>query len=908
MRQIRALLARLAGMFTKNRADDELKEELQSHLEMETAENIRRGMSPEDARRHALVASGGLTRAVEAVRDRRGLPWLESVAADLRYALRTLRRSPAFTAVVVVTLALGIGANTAIFSVVHAVLLKPLPNRDGDRLLYLRQSADGPGQANISFSVPEVHDLRAGVPSLGGIAEYSPWNLTLQGDNDAVRLDVGLVTGNYFDVMGLSPVLGRLTRPSDDGAGVPPVMVLTHDFWVKRFSGNPAIVGRQVKLDGQSVTVIGVLQPAPFFPDRIDALLNMVVSPHHVSAMMVQNRSHRMTEVVARLAPGATVAQARTEVAAVYARLQNDYKEAYNPGSHYRIVVTPFKEALGERARLTLWLLMAAAAFVMIISAANVANLTLMRGVRREHELVVRAALGAGVARLRRLLLVENLVLTLLGAVSGVAIALVAVRLLISLAARYSPRAGEIRLDGVVLGFTLALSVALALLLSFIASLPREGTFASWISAGVRRMSGSLRKQRLQRGLVVAQVAVSVVLLAGAGLLTRTMIRLSEVDSGLRTESVFAMDVPLLQLSGGPSSGTDPMAWFRHIMELDVAAKEQYERMRSEIRALPGVDEAGLGSSIPLAASMMTFDVKAEGQSLTVGEAVPRADVRTAGPEYFRASGIPLLAGREFTSTDRAGSELVVIVNKTFADRFFPGADPIGKRIAWTGPLLKLSPISGDWRTIIGVSGNTRDGGLDAEPRASVFMPFAQMLSIGGALVIRGDSNAPGLVAAATRIVHRIAPAAPIVKVLTVAQIKDQSVSPRRLNAELVSSFGILALIIAAVGIAGVLAFSVSARTTEIGIRMSLGADRGQVQRMILREGGVLLVLGLVVGVAGAFFATGLVRGLLFGVAPRDPTTFFGVALLMLAIGIVACWIPALRASRIDPAIAMRSA
>jgi putative ABC transport system permease protein len=908
MRHLRAALARLAGFFTKDRADDELKEELQAHLDMETAEYIRRGMAPDGARRRALLASGGLTQAAEAVRDQRGLPWLESVVADIRYALRTLRCSPAFTAVVVLTLALGIGANTAIFSVVHGVLLKPLPNRDGDRLLYLRQSADGPGQANISFSVPEVHDLRTGVPSLGGIAEYSPWNLTLQGDNDAVRLDVGLVTGNYFDVMGLAPVRGRLTRPSDDGAGVPPVMVLTHDFWIKRFGGDPGIVGRQVKLDGQSVTVIGVLQPAPFFPDRIDALLNMVVSPHHVSAMMVQNRSHRMTEVVARLAPGATVAQARTEVAAVYARLQRDYKEAYNPGSHYRIAVTPFKEALGERARLTLWLLMGAAAFVMIISAANVANLTLMRGVRREHELVVRAALGAGVARLRRLLLVENLVLTLVGAVFGVVIALVGVRLLVSLAARYSPRASEIRLDDVVLGFTLALSVALALLLSFIASLPREGSFASWISAGVRRTSGSMRKQRLQRGLVVAQVAVSVVLLAGAGLLTRTMIRLSEVDSGLRAEEVFAMDVPLLQLSGGPSGGTDPMAWFRHIMELDVAAKEQYERMRSEIQALPGVTEAGLGSSLPLAASTMTFDVQAEGQALAVGEAVPRADVRTASPEYFRASGIPLLLGREFTSTDGASSGLVVIVNKTFADKFFPGEDPIGKRIAWTGPLLKLSPISGDWRTIVGVSGNTRDGGLDAEPRATVFMPFAQMLSIGGALVIRADSNAPGLVAAATRIVHRIAPAAPIVKVLTLAQIKDQSVSPRRLNAELVSSFGLLALIIAAVGIAGVLAFSVSARTTEIGIRMSLGADRGQVQRMILREGGVLLALGLVLGIAGAFFATGLVRGLLFGVAPRDPTTFVGVALLMMAIGIVACWIPALRASRIDPAIAMRSA
>ncbi|HMA42906.1 MAG TPA: ABC transporter permease, partial [Gemmatimonadales bacterium] len=406
MRYVRAALRRLAAVFTGHRTDDELREELQAHLEMETAENVRRGMHPDEARRQALLASGGLTQAAEAVRDRRGLPWIENLAADVRYALRTLRHSPGFTIVVVITLALGLGANTAIFSVVRGVLLRPLPNRDGDRLLYLRQSADGPGQANISFSVPEVRDLRTGVPSLGGIAEYSPWSLTLQGDDDAVRIDVGLVTGNYFDVMGLSPVLGRLTRPSDDGPGVPPVMILTHAFWIKRFGGDAGVIGRQVKLDGQSVTVIGVLQPAPFFPDRIDALLNMVVSPHHVSAMMIQNRSHRMTEVVARLAPGASLAQARAEVASVYTRMQRDYKDAYNPGSHYRLAVIPFKEALGERARLTLWLLMGAAAFVMIISAANVANLTLMRGVRREHELVVRAALGAGVARLRRLLLV----------------------------------------------------------------------------------------------------------------------------------------------------------------------------------------------------------------------------------------------------------------------------------------------------------------------------------------------------------------------------------------------------------------------------------------------------------------------------------------------------------------------
>ena len=537
---------------------------------------------------------------------------------------------------------------------------------------------------------------------------------------------------------------------------------------------------------------------------------------------------------------------------------------------------------------------MGAAAFVMIISAANVTNLTLMRGVRREHELVVRAALGAGVLRLRRLLLVENLVLTFMGAILGVIIAIGGVGLLISLAERYSPRANEIRLDVVALAFTLALAVTVALLLSFAAPLPKEGTFASSISSGGRRMSGSLRKQRLQRTLVVAQIAVSVVLLAGAGLLTRTMIRLSQVNTGLRTEDVLTMPVQLLNPA-------------RLDAATDATNKELYDRMRREVEALPGVIEVGLGSTMPLRRTPLDFDVKADGKSLAVGEAVPHADLRTASPEYFRAAGIPLLKGREFSTTDWPGSGRVVIINQTFANRFYPSEDPVGKRIAFTGEVLRFTPVGGDWRTIVGVVGNTQDGGLDAEPRLVVFAPFAQEFAMLGGLVIRADSNASELAAAATRIVRRIAPTVPIENAMTVAQIKDQSVAPRRLNAALVSSFGILAVIIAAVGIAGVLAFSVSARTSEIGIRMSLGADSGQVQRMILKEGGVLLAIGLVLGVAGAFFAARVIRGLLFGVPPHDPTTFLGVAVMMAAIGIVACWIPALRAARIDPAIAMRS-
>lgn len=809
---------------------------------------------------------------------------------DLKYALRSLFRARGFTIAVILTLGLGIGANTAIFSVVRGVLLKPLPHRDGERLVYLRHSINGPGGENIVFSVPEINDFRSSAKSFSGIAEYSQMTYTLLGKDDAVRINVGLVTGNYFQIMGLSPVVGRLTNSGDDGTGVPPVMVLTHEYWQRRFGGDPGVVGTTVKLDGRPVQIIGVVQSAPSFPGRIDALMNMVISEHHTSAMMVQGRTHRMTEMIARLAPGATLEQARTEVASIRQRVQNEFKESYDPGSGYKVTVIPFHEVLGERARLTLWLLMGAAAFVMIISAANVANLTLMRGVRREHELVVRAALGAGVARLRKLLLIENFVLAVMGAALGMVIAVGGVRLLISLAERYSPRANEIRLDGMVLGFTLLLTVIVALLLSFVAHLPREGMLGRWISAGAHRMSGTLARQRLQRGLVVAQIAVSVVLLAGAGLLTRTMLTLSHVATGLKTEEVLTMEIPMG--FGGPRS--------------DAHVKQLYERMKLEVAGLPGVSEVGVGSSMPLRSSQFQLDVKAEGRTLAVGEAQPRAEFRTASPEYFSASGIPLLSGRPFYATDQEKSGDVVIINRTLADKLFPGRDPVGQRIAWTGDVLRFIGIHGDYRTVVGVVGDTKDGGLDAAPVPVVFMPFTQEATFTGGLVVRASANAALLAPAATRVVRAIVPQDPIENVLTVSQIKDQSVAPRRLNATLVSSFGVLAVIIAAVGIAGVLAFSVSARTNEIGIRMSLGADSGRVQRMVLWEGGILLLVGLALGVGGAMLGTRLIRGLLFGVSPHDPLTLGGVAVLMLTIGVAACWLPALRASRIDPAITMR--
>jgi predicted permease len=402
-------------------------------------------------------------------------------------------------------------------------------------------------------------------------------------------------------------------------------------------------------------------------------------------------------------------------------------------------------------------------------------------------------------------------------------------------------------------------------------------------------MSGGVRRQRLQRSLVVAQIAVSVILLTGAGLLTRTMLQLSEVKTGLTTENILTMEVP-----------------FDFEAKKDEDAKAAFERMQLEVAALPGVSEVGIASTMPLRATEAVLDVRADGRPLANGEAIPRADYRTVSPGYFHAAGIPLLKGREFQETDTKTSAKVVILNKSLADRLFGDRDPIGQRVSWTGEVLKFIGLSDEWRTVVGVVGDTKDGGLDAAPRGVMFQPIKQEAMFGGGLVIRAQRDPAALAGAATRIVRKIVPNDPIENVLTVSQIKDQSVAPRRLNAVLVSSFGVLAVIIAAVGIAGVLAFSVSARTNEIGIRMSLGADSARVQRMILGEGGTLLVYGLFLGVAGALVGTRLIRSLLFGVAPNDPVTLVGVTVMMIVVGVAACWLPALRAARIDPAVAIR--
>jgi predicted permease len=613
----------------------------------------------------------------------------------------------------------------------------------------------------------------------------------------------------------------------------------------------------------------------------------MVTSPHHLSASMVHERVHRMTEVFARLSPEGTVERAQTEVDAISARIHAEYPEAYEEAAGYTVTVQPLADVLTSRATSTIYLLWTTAAFVLLIACASVANLVLTRSVRRGRELTVRAALGAGAGRLRRLLLSESLLLAATGSALGFFVAVAGVDVLTTFASRFTPRASEIALDGTVLAFTVGIAAVVALALGWAPSLP--GTSDAALSAGGVRHTGGRRFKRMQRALVVAQVSLSVTLLTGAGLLVRTLMNLYEVDVGADLAGVLTVEVPVV----GTGRSTPEV-------------REVYERMRSQIAALPGVAEAGVGSTVPLRDNEFELEIRAEGVALDPSLPTPRAEYRTATPEYFRAAGIPLIAGREFESTDTRDGALVVILNQALAERFFPGQDALGQRVAWTGEVLNFIPVSGDWRTVVGVVGNTYSASLEAAPRGALYQPFEQEEVFAGSLVVRTNTDPSALLVAATRVVRDVDPSVPLGKVGTLAELREESVTSQRINALLVSGFGLVALLIAAVGLAGVLGFSVSQRTNEIGVRMSLGARPMQVRGMVVREGVVLLAIGLVLGAIGSVLAARVVEGFLFGITPNDPATLGAVALLMALVGVTAAWVPAVRASNVQPVEALR--
>ncbi len=802
---------------------------------------------------------------------------------DVLGAVRNLARSPGYAAAFILTLGLGIGANTAVFSVVRGVLLKPIPYRSGDRLVHLRQTAVQSAIPDATWSVPEIKDYRAVSKTMDGFAEFSALDFNMLGHGEPRRVRSGIVSGNYFDVLGLQPVLGRLTQPSDDGRNADAVMVLTFDFWQRFFGGDPRVAGKTVRMNGRTLTIIGVLESVPHYPERTDVFVNMVASPHHMSAAMNDERMHRMTQLFARLGPDATPETGLAELEAVAERLALEYPEAYQETGESRLSMTPLDDELVFRARPMLLLLLATSAFVLAIACANVTNLTLTRALRRSRELSVRGALGAARATLRWLLLRENLVLSLAGAVLGLAVTFGIKSLLVTYASRLTPRAVEIEIDGLVLTSCLLVAFAAAVLSALAPRLPLAGAPGS---PGPSAWGAGQRA--LQRTLVVVQLALSFVLLAGAALFVRTLMNLSRVHPGFEVESVLSMEIPASRAGRTPAQMVS-----------------YYDQVKNESAALAGVVSAAIASSIPLSGAPILFEVEVEGYEKDPRASTGRADYRSVSPDYFDVLGAPLLEGRSFTTGDDPEAAKVVVINESMAKFYFGDRDPIGRTMRWSDPQLPFVGIANDWRTIVGVAPDTRDYALDAEPPHVVYQPFAQEPWPGG-LVVRTGTNPSSVARSVVAIVHALDSEQPIENVRTLEEIRSLTLAPRRVNATLVSMFAALSLAVAAVGVFGVLGFSVGQRTKEFGIRSSLGADARELLSMVLGEGMKLQSAALLVGLGAALLLAGFLRGFLFGIEPFDPPTLVLVALVLSATALAASWLPAWRAARVAPIEVLR--
>lgn len=921
LRMLRKELAALFGVEPTHPGVERILEESETHLEDMIADRVEGGATIEDATSTALAEFGTASRVARAygavptpsfidpeadvpawrrflsrVRSPESKTFLSTLAqwfSDLRVVSRGLMRSPAYTLAFVLTLGLGIGANTAIFSVVNGIWLRPLPYRDGDRLVYLRQSARLAGIDNVLFSVPEIDDYRRESSSLDGVAEFSTMPMTILGLDEPRLVRAGVVTGNYFEVMGLGARLGRVLTGGADAASASPVAVLTYDYWQRLFGADADVVGRTVTMNGRSVEIIGVAEPAPPYPQETDVYVNMAVSPHHLGASMTHDRFHRMTEVFARLAPEASMESARAEVEAISRRLHDEHPEAYPVAHGYEVSVTGLRDQLAAKAQPTMFMLLGVAAFVLVIACANVANLTLARVMRRHDEWALRVSLGAKTGTLRRHLLFENIVPSIAGAGLGVLLAVSGVDLLAAYISRYSARASEIHVDTTVLAVALAVAVASATLFALLPRLPGSGSRSLGWLPGARSTAGAAGR-RMQRLLVVSQISVSFVLLVGAGLLLETLRNLQHDRGGVALEEVLSMQLPI---DYGERSSNEQRAYFQAIVD--------------RVGALPGVRSAALGSMVPLKqapsgvwAAMASIEFEIEGQLTEPGAKTPRADFRIVSADYFRTLGMTFVAGRSFDTSDEPNAAKAVVVNHALAEHYFPDRDPVGQRIGWRGETLHYMGVGEEYRTIVGVVSDAKEYGVAEDVPHVIFNSFTQV-PFASSLFVR-TVQPETLVRPVMQRIRGLDPEQPIENVATLAQVRSESISDQRLNATLVGTFAFLALTVAAVGVAGVLAFGVSQRTHEFGVRAALGADRSLLMRVVLKEGALLALFGLAIGLTISLFFAELISGLLYEVTPTDFETLGVVALLLTVVALLASAVPAWRASEIDPVEALR--
>src|SRR5580700_3914085 len=822
---------------------------------------------------------------------------LDLLVRDLKVALRSLARTKGLAITVVLTLALGIGANAAIFSVVRGVLLRPLVNRDEDRLIYIRQSAPGIGDENTSFSVPEIQDIESRVKTVSEFGDFSTVGFSMVGLGEPREVRAGVVDGSYFEVMGLHPVLGRLLDQHDDGPNAAGAAVLTYRFWSTVLKADPSMIGRTVQVDAgdpsgaRSATIVGVLEPSIPYPADTEIIANVVTSPHHLSATMVTGRVHRMTELFGRLAPGADLEAARAELRTVHGAMVSQHREAYSPRAEFGISAVRLRDQVTAQAKTVLWVLFAASILVFVIACSNAANLILARTVRREGELSIRAALGATTSSLRRTLLIDSLLLCVTGAALGVLIARPMVAILARYASRFSIRALDLTVDSSMLWVGALLAVVAAVLLAFVPRLPSaDGSNGMNLSSGGVRITGSTGRRL--RVFAVTQIAACFMLLAGAGMLLKTLLALQTVHTGFDTHNVLAINVPVVSYGRSPDQILD-----------------FYKETVRQVSTLPGVDRVAVGTAVPWRDKGIFgpgFQFTAQGHVRANGEEDPHAQFRTISPGFFAALGVPIIEGRDFNDLDRKDTEKVVIISQSVAIKMFPNTDALNQHIMWTDPVMKFIDVSPEPRRIVGISADVDDENVVPGATLTVYHPLDQEIG-GGRLFVHTHTDPYSLVTPITRIIRDLSVDQPVEKAATLDDVRAEVLTPDRLNALVFGGFAAVALAIAVIGVAGVLVFSVSGRTREFGIRLALGAQPQNLLKSVIAEGAVMAAAGILAGGILGYVLARLASSYVVDMRMPDFTPVLASAGVLLAAAVIASFLPAARAARIDVMEALRS-
>jgi len=881
MRRLRAWLVRLAATFDRGRLDRELAAELEGHLAMAIDDNLRSGMTAAEARRQALIRLGGVAQVEERCRERRGLPALEGLLRDLRFGARTLRRSPGFTAVAVLTLGLGIGANTAIFSVVNAVLLRPLPFPHSERLVLIWATNEESGNTTDVATYPDFEEWKARNRSCEHMAAFTTRGMTIMGSDQAELVEAVQVTPGFFETLGVAPVLGRTFRPEEGEAGASRVAVLSDSAWKRYFSGRADVLGKTIRANEALYTIVGVM-PSDF-------RFNLAASqPEQVYTPLVRDpsRSHGFLRVIGRLRPGLRIPSAQSEMDVITAGLAQQYPDS-NKGVGAR--VTPLVDALAGGVRTGLMMFLGIVAIVLLIACTNVANLMLARGASRQREPALRATLGAGRRRLLQQLVIESTALAVAGGALGLLLASWTARLLVRLLSQsfQIPRIESTSTDAWVMGFALVLSLATGLLFGAVfAPITVRRDLHEGLRESGRTATGGLGGRRMRGALVVAETALALVLLAGAGVLLKNLLVMRSTAPGFKTENVLTAS---FSLPKGKYADL-PRRW------------EFCETLLSRAATLPGARSAALVTNLPLDNGWDQLGFHIPGRQGPPPDGFFRANFNIVSPGYFQTMSIPVREGREFTRQDSANTQGVIVLNESAA-RLWAGEDPVGKTIS-----LPVDDEKSVTLTVVGVTADVRQMGLGNAPKPEIFLDFMQPGPPWPwlALVVRTAGEPAALTGAVKRLVRSVDPDVPIAQVRTLDEVLSTSLAEPRVYTLLLLVFAALALTLATIGLYGVVSYTVTQRTPEMGVRLALGSERGAVVRLVLRQGLSLALTGTAIGLVVTLGVARLLTRLVPGAEPSDPLTLSAVSALLIGVALIASYLPARRASRVDPTVALR--